>query len=127
MGRGTEARETARNGKCSHSTGQEDSLSADVRLHVTVEPCIMCTRALQLLGMREINFGCCNTRFGGCGSVLSLHSDPRLPPLAARPASLDAERAIRLLRRFYDGENPHAPPAKRRCKQERSSESSFGS
>ena len=33
----------------------------------------MCAAALQLLGIGAVFFGCANERFGGCGSVLSLH------------------------------------------------------
>ena len=59
-------------------------------LYVTVEPCIMCTYALRQVKLTSILFGCHNERFGGCGSVLDVHSipvgapqsqEPRLPPL----------------------------------------------
>ena len=39
-------------------------------LFVTVEPCIMCAHALNLVGIRQVYFGQFNDRFGGCGSVL---------------------------------------------------------
>jgi tRNA-specific adenosine deaminase 2 len=48
-------------------------------LFVTCEPCIMCAAALCLLGFRKVYYGCTNDRFGGCGSVLSLHSDGCAP------------------------------------------------
>ncbi|XP_071955740.1 tRNA-specific adenosine deaminase 2-like isoform X2 [Antedon mediterranea] len=44
-------------------------------LYVTVEPCIMCAAALRLLSVPRVVYGCCNQRFGGCGSILSIHSD----------------------------------------------------
>jgi hypothetical protein len=37
----------------------------------------MCAAALQLLGIGAVFFGCANERFGGCGSVLSLHRTDR--------------------------------------------------
>ena len=42
-------------------------------LYVTCEPCIMCAGALSLLGFAAVYFGCNNDRFGGCGSILSVH------------------------------------------------------
>lgn len=44
-------------------------------LYVTVEPCIMCAAALRLLGIPKVVFGCANERFGGCGSILNIHTD----------------------------------------------------
>eukprot|EP00600_Ochromonadales_sp_CCMP1393_P018233 CAMPEP_0175024612 /NCGR_PEP_ID=MMETSP0005-20121125/16568_1 /TAXON_ID=420556 /ORGANISM="Ochromonas sp., Strain CCMP1393" /LENGTH=174 /DNA_ID=CAMNT_0016283193 /DNA_START=20 /DNA_END=547 /DNA_ORIENTATION=+ len=48
------------------------------RLYVTCEPCIMCAAALSKIGIRHVFFGCHNDRFGGNGSILSVHSDPLL-------------------------------------------------
>lgn len=44
-------------------------------LYVTVEPCVMCASALRQYQIRRVYFGCANERFGGTGSVLSLHSE----------------------------------------------------
>lgn len=44
-------------------------------LYVTCEPCIMCAAALSKLGIRKVYFGCHNERFGGNGSILSVHTD----------------------------------------------------
>ncbi len=33
----------------------------------------MCAGALALLGIKHVYYGCQNDRFGGCGSILSLH------------------------------------------------------
>ena len=44
-------------------------------LYVTVEPCIMCSAALRYLGVPKVVFGCANERFGGCGSILNVHTD----------------------------------------------------
>ena len=70
------------------------------QLYVTCEPCIMCAAALSLLRfqqvkgwgqhepklctdewdtsnaaylMLQVTYGCANERFGGCGSILSVH------------------------------------------------------
>lgn len=46
---------------------------AESTLYVTCEPCIMCAGALARVFIKRVYFGCHNDRFGGCGSVLSLH------------------------------------------------------
>ncbi|KAK8471092.1 hypothetical protein PHAVU_003G141300 [Phaseolus vulgaris] len=48
-------------------------------LYVTCEPCIMCASALSILGIKEVFYGCSNDKFGGCGSILSLHSSNTTP------------------------------------------------
>lgn len=40
---------------------------------MTVEPCIMCAYALNIAGIKHVVFGCENDKFGGNGSILSLH------------------------------------------------------
>ena len=51
----------------------DKSVLKECTLYVTVEPCIMCASALNLVHFGKIYFGCHNERFGGCGSVLHLH------------------------------------------------------
>lgn len=83
-------------------------------LYVTVEPCIMCAHALRLLGFAAVIFGCANQRFGGCGSVLNIHtieqnignSKETLPRLSVVPNVLQKE-AVTMLQAFYDGLNPN--------------------
>jgi tRNA(Arg) A34 adenosine deaminase TadA len=48
---------------------------AQCTLYVTVEPCIMCAHALMLAGVGNVVYGSANPRFGGCGTVYSLHTD----------------------------------------------------
>ncbi|WOL01850.1 tRNA-specific adenosine deaminase 2 [Canna indica] len=86
-------------------------------LYVTCEPCIMCTTALSILGIREVFYGCANDKFGGCGSVLSLHdsNSEKLPRGALRgkgfkcTGGLLSEEAVALFRSFYEQGNPNAP------------------
>lgn len=87
-------------------------------LYVTVEPCIMCTGSLRQMEIPLVIYGCANERFGGCGSILSVHSDdlPSLgPPLQCIRGAM-ADRAVNLLKDFYRGENPNAPESKRKIK-----------
>lgn len=48
----------------------------DCAVVVTVEPCIMCAQVISLHGVPLVYAGCGNDRFGGCGSVLSVHEAP---------------------------------------------------
>jgi tRNA-specific adenosine deaminase 2 len=83
-------------------------------LYVTIEPCIMCASALRQVGLRHCYFGAGNDKFGGCGTVLSLHSDEnQFPPYAVTPGILAGE-TINLLRRFYVKENDSAPEPKKK-------------
>ncbi|RAK98039.1 nucleoside deaminase [Aspergillus ibericus CBS 121593] len=78
-------------------------------LYVTVEPCVMCASALRQYRIRKVYFGCGNERFGGTGSILSLHSDLSLDPPYPVHGGLFHKEAIMLLRRFYIQENEKAP------------------
>ena len=97
-----------------------------IEIYVTVEPCIMCAAMLMELLCNEsagrnprVVFGCRNERFGGCGTVLDVHSgkwasDMQNPTMDPRPC-LDtvegvlASEAIELLERFFEQTNPLAP------------------
>jgi len=78
-------------------------------LYVTVEPCIMCASALRQYGIRTVYYGCGNDRFGGNGSVLSVHSDKGIEPGYPSYGGIYRKEAIMLLRRFYVQENENAP------------------
>lgn len=55
------------------SNGNDISVFQNSCLYVTIEPCIMCASAISQIGIKRAVFGASNDRFGGCGSVLSLH------------------------------------------------------
>eukprot|EP00921_Rhytidocystis_pertsovi_P014013 GHVQ01022824.1.p1 GENE.GHVQ01022824.1~~GHVQ01022824.1.p1 ORF type:complete len:234 (-),score=38.98 GHVQ01022824.1:979-1680(-) len=102
-------------------------------LFVTCEPCIMCTVALQLVNIRRVFYGCRNDRFGGCGSIMSLHlpssrwsavkeekdikdsSKQRQPCLQGLECTggIMKDEAVLLLQSFYSRGNPNAPDDKR--------------
>jgi tRNA(Arg) A34 adenosine deaminase TadA len=52
------------------------ALARRCELYVTCEPCIMCAAALSLLRFARVTFGCPNDKFGGNGSILSVHDSP---------------------------------------------------
>ncbi|KAI6656977.1 tRNA-specific adenosine deaminase 2-like [Oopsacas minuta] len=98
-------------------------------LYVTLEPCVMCSAALRMMGVRKVVYGFSNTRFGGCGSVLDVHSkqfqysyssDEQHKPNLTVSRELEVvsgllgKEALGLLQQFYAQQNPNAPnPAKR--------------
>ena len=100
-------------------------------LFVTVEPCIMCADALARVGISKVYFGCHNLKFGGNGSIMSLHAKGAPVPACAHPysscAGLLKDEAIALLRQFYEMGNPHAPNPQRAVVVKKSSSSSSSS
>ena len=86
-------------------------------LYVTVEPCIMCAAALRNINIPIVVYGCQNERFGGCGSVLKVHSD-HLPSSEGSTfksiGGVMAEESVKLLKDFYRGENPNTPVSKKK-------------
>jgi len=92
----------------------------------------MCAGALSRVGIRRVFFGCFNDRFGGCGSVLPIHSgtpskflfylidnctisflrgeceeEPTSYSKFEVVGGLGEQRAIRFFQEFYQQENPN--------------------
>ncbi|GFQ02389.1 tRNA-specific adenosine deaminase 2 [Phtheirospermum japonicum] len=85
-------------------------------LYVTCELCIMCASALSIIGIKEVYYGCGNDKFGGCGSILSLHTSIYNFIFCSGGVSrkefkctggIMATEAINLLRNFYEQGNPN--------------------
>jgi tRNA-specific adenosine deaminase 2 len=74
----------------------------------------MCACALGQLPIRKVFFGCSNERFGGCGSVLSLHSGSCGHDAYEIESGLMYKEAIMILRRFYVRENDNAPQPRKK-------------
>jgi tRNA-specific adenosine deaminase 2 len=93
---------------------------ASCELYVTCEPCIMCAAALAKLNIRKVYFGCSNDRFGGNGSILSVHTDAKsygLQPYPVEKGIMENE-SIDVFQRFYMSENRRAPESKRKRKRQ---------
>ena len=52
-------------------------ITRNCSLYVTCEPCLMCAHALNIVQIKRVVFGCHNDKFGGNGSILSLHLHPK--------------------------------------------------
>ncbi|CAK9440357.1 uncharacterized protein LODBEIA_P44570 [Lodderomyces beijingensis] len=91
----------------------DDTNFQELTLYVTVEPCIMCASYLRQLHFGKVVFGCGNDRFGGAGTILSVHNDREFAnaPFQALDGICRTE-AIQLLRNFYIQENESAPSPK---------------
>eukprot|EP00915_Cephaloidophora_sp_WS-2016_P006026 GHVH01007931.1.p1 GENE.GHVH01007931.1~~GHVH01007931.1.p1 ORF type:complete len:246 (+),score=25.48 GHVH01007931.1:945-1682(+) len=115
-------------GHCDGFDGSATLQSLNLVLYVTVEPCIMCTGALQMAGIRRVFFGCRNYRFGGCGGtyncaarqneegsettdVLQLYDklDPLIYPGIDTVSGILETQCIDKLKAFYEDGNPQAP------------------
>ena len=89
-------------------------LLSNCTLFVSCEPCVMCAYALSLVHISQVYFGCYNEKFGGNGSILSIHKDP-LYQYKSEGGFLE-EKAINFLRDFYAVGNQKAPENKRQRK-----------
>ncbi|CAK4650836.1 hypothetical protein LEN26_007924 [Aphanomyces euteiches] len=98
-----------------------EEVFGDCRLYVTCEPCIMCASALALLKIKSVVFGCHNERFGGNGSILSLHESNALSSNhhVGYPIThgLMKNEAIALLKDFYERGNPRVDASKQKRKR----------
>jgi tRNA-specific adenosine deaminase 2 len=72
----------------------------------------MCAFALKLAGVKSVVYGCDNDKFGGNGSVLSLHL---LSDYEVR-SGVCKDEAVLLLQEFYEHGNVRAPESKRQRK-----------
>ena len=50
----------------------------DCSLYVTLEPCAMCSGAMQHARIAKLFFGASDTKTGACGSVINLMAEPKL-------------------------------------------------
>ncbi|XP_047162495.1 tRNA-specific adenosine deaminase TAD2-like isoform X2 [Vigna umbellata] len=105
--------------KNGHSISEVAEKFSNCSLYVTCEPCIMCASALSILGIKEVFYGCSNDKFGGCGSILSLHSSNTTTVNNEVPSGKNfkstggimASEAVFLFRTFYEQGNPNATQA----------------
>ena len=101
------------------ASGQNPKVLENSTLYVTVEPCIMCAAALRACGVKAVFFGCRNDKFGGNGSVLSLHKTGATGFTATSQGyvvtgGILEQEAIHMLQSFYERGNTKAPKPQRK-------------
>ncbi|VBB25202.1 unnamed protein product [Acanthocheilonema viteae] len=89
-------------------------------LYVTLEPCIMCASALYHLHLKKILYGAANERFGGLVSVGTREKYGAEHFIEIVP-NLSVDRAVKLLKEFYEKQNPFCPEEKRKMKKPKKS------
>jgi tRNA-specific adenosine deaminase 2 len=102
--------------QCDNDVHAQLQLIGKCSLYVTIEPCIMCTGALQRVGIGRVVFGAANERFGGCGTVLNVAGDANFERFELR--RLPCPAAIDLLKVCYAQENVFAPAEKRKMSKQ---------
>jgi tRNA(adenine34) deaminase len=70
-------------------------------LYVTKEPCAMCAGAIVHARIRKLVIGARDSRFGACGTVLSVCGNPSLNHVPEMEFGLLEEEAAELLKEFF--------------------------
>lgn len=90
-------------------------IMAQTTVLLTLEPCLMCVRALRLLRVKQVLFGAKNDRFGGFDSVYNVSTNELIEdPVLSCHQVLDANKSIELLQKFYKQTNESAPKPHRK-------------
>ena len=82
----------------------------------------MCAYALNLAKVKRVVFGTHNDKFGGNGSILSLHKFVKEEEKEERKVAYEvtrgvlAEEAVKILQSFYEHGNMKLPESKRQRK-----------
>lgn len=74
---------------------------SDCDLFVTLEPCVMCSGAIIYSRIRGVYFGANDLRFGCCGTIMNLPSDPRFNHRAVVEGGILQEECIQPIREFF--------------------------
>lgn len=73
----------------------------DCTLYVTLEPCAMCSGAIQHARIAKLVFGASDPKTGACGSVVNLMSEPKLNHHTEVVGGILAEECGALLSAFF--------------------------
>ena len=74
---------------------------AGCTLYVTLEPCAMCSGAIQHARIARLIFGAADPKTGACGSVTDLFENPRLNHHAMVEGGVLADASAQLLQAFF--------------------------
>jgi len=73
----------------------------DCTLYVTLEPCAMCTGAIQHARITNLIYGASDPKTGACGSVVNLMTEEKLNHHTKVKSGLLAEEAGQILTNFF--------------------------
>lgn len=73
----------------------------DCTLYVTLEPCAMCTGAVQHARIARLVFGASDPKTGACGSVINLMAEPKLNHHTEVTGGIMAQECGGLLSGFF--------------------------
>jgi tRNA(adenine34) deaminase len=73
----------------------------DCALYVTLEPCAMCSGAMQHARIAKLVYGASDPKTGACGSVINLMSEPKLNHHTEVLAGVLAEECGAVLTEFF--------------------------
>lgn len=71
-------------------------------VYCTVEPCAMCAGALVLARVRRLVFGAADPKFGACGSIFNIVSDPRTNHQMAITSGYLEDECATIMREFFE-------------------------
>ena len=73
----------------------------DCTLYVTLEPCAMCSGAMQHARIAKLVYGASDPKTGACGSVINLMAEPKLNHHCEVVAGILAEECGAVLSEFF--------------------------
>ena len=73
----------------------------DCTLYVTLEPCAMCSGAMQHARIEKLVYGASDPKTGACGSVINLMAEPKLNHHTEVVGGILAEECGALLTAFF--------------------------
>lgn len=103
-------------GWCMRKKYKLEDIICHTTLYVTLEPCIMCASALYHLRLKRIFYCAPNERFGGLVSIGRREKYGAKHCIEIIP-NVDIDRAVKLLKEFYEKQNPFCPEEKRKIKK----------
>ncbi len=73
----------------------------DCTLYVTLEPCAMCSGAIQHARITKLVYGAADPKTGACGSVINLMNEPKLNHHTEIIGGVMADECGAILSRFF--------------------------
>ncbi|MFH1700402.1 MAG: tRNA adenosine(34) deaminase TadA [Candidatus Zixiibacteriota bacterium] len=70
-------------------------------MYSTLEPCSMCAGAAVLARIKKIVFGPSDPKFGACGSIFNIPTDPRLNHRIELESRVMADEISEMMRSFF--------------------------